>query len=111
MTESSKPRAVWITRHPDSVDPDKLTHIALFEYHSDKDPVKFVEAFAYDEALAKIAELEKEVQHIRRLEEVCAIYEKALTWTAVNSFGDGKLVASESLESARAKLYSEESEK
>ena len=66
MTESSKPREIWITRHPDSVDHDKLTHIALFEYHADKNPVKFIEAYAYDAALARIAQLESALEYQKK---------------------------------------------
>ena len=62
MTESSKPREVWITTHPESLDEDKLTHIALFKFYPNANPIRFIEASAHDAALARI----------KLLEEVCA---------------------------------------
>jgi hypothetical protein len=65
-----KPRIVYISRDPESIDPDKLTHIALFQYHADKNPMKFIEA----------EHVEKLIEHIGKLERAleCAINEAAL---------------------------------
>lgn len=42
------PRSVWITLDPDSVDEDKLTHIALHEEDSSVKQLRFIEFSAYE---------------------------------------------------------------
>jgi vacuolar-type H+-ATPase subunit I/STV1 len=60
MTSEQKPRYFYITRDEGSTDRDNLTHIVLFEYHADKDPLKVVDAKALEQAKARIKELEAE---------------------------------------------------
>lgn len=57
---SSKPREWWIDTFDKEVYSEK--EIALEEGYS---PVHVIEKRALDEALSRIAELEKEVQHIK----------------------------------------------
>lgn len=52
-----KLREVWVTRHPESIDVDHLTHIALFKYYSHKNPMHFREVSP--ELEAAYAECEK----------------------------------------------------
>jgi hypothetical protein len=42
----SKPREFWLTRGNDS-GPNELTHICLFEYHADKNPLRLIEYSVY----------------------------------------------------------------
>ena len=55
MTSEQKPRFFYITRDEGSTDRDKLTHIVLFEYHADKDPMKVVDAEVLEQAQAEIS--------------------------------------------------------
>lgn len=54
---TNKPREFWITRHPESTHPDKLTYIVLHEYYADKNPLHVVEASALEAERAKVQRL------------------------------------------------------
>lgn len=61
MSDQKKPREFWISRHPDSVDPDKLTLIALREFYPDKNPLHVIEKSAYDELKAEVERLKEKL--------------------------------------------------
>ena len=71
--ESSKPREFWIYKSMPGT-----FHVQTEAPEFTKADFHVIEKSAHDAALARIAELEKEVQRIKLLEEVCAIYEAAL---------------------------------
>lgn len=58
-------RRVYVTTNSDSVDKDKLTHIALFEYHIDRNPREFIDIRALQAANAKILLLERENEKMK----------------------------------------------
>lgn len=60
MTTEKKHREIWVPINQDSVDKDKLTHIALFEKPED-DSVKFIESEAYEELKAENDNLKREL--------------------------------------------------
>lgn len=48
----------YLTRGND-IGPDELTHICLFEYHAEKNPLVLVEAYAYEAKCEELAALKR----------------------------------------------------
>lgn len=66
--EVKKPREVWVTRHEESIDMDKLTHIALMEYYPEQNPMHFIEHSAYTDLLREAMKLREALTDINRVE-------------------------------------------
>lgn len=63
-TAARPPREFYLTRGND-IGPEELTHICLFDFHADKNPLILVERSAYDQLAKELAEAKAEIERLK----------------------------------------------